>query len=70
MAGNATASPDLASQVSLIAYCYVLPVVCALGIVGNITNLITLASRRLRAVSYMLVSSLSLIPIGTSEHLL
>lgn len=53
MAGNATGSPDLASQVSLIAYCYVLPVVCGLGIVGNITNLITLASRRLRAVSYM-----------------
>uniref|UniRef100_A0A1I7ZXS6 G_PROTEIN_RECEP_F1_2 domain-containing protein n=1 Tax=Steinernema glaseri TaxID=37863 RepID=A0A1I7ZXS6_9BILA len=43
----------LGQRVTLIAYCYILPVICVLGIIGNLTNVITLASRRLRAVSYM-----------------
>ncbi|TKR80786.1 hypothetical protein L596_014795 [Steinernema carpocapsae] len=50
----------LGQRVTLIAYCYILPVICVLGIVGNLTNVITLASRRLRAVSYMYLRALAL----------
>ncbi|KAJ1352346.1 hypothetical protein KIN20_008666 [Parelaphostrongylus tenuis] len=52
-------SPSGAATVASIAYCYVLPVVCAIGVIGNITNLIVLASRRLRAVSYMYLRALA-----------
>ncbi|KAK6039791.1 7 transmembrane receptor [Cooperia oncophora] len=55
---NATALSG-AATVANIAYCYVLPIVCAVGIIGNITNLIVLASRRLRAVSYMYLRALA-----------
>ncbi|VDM46909.1 unnamed protein product [Toxocara canis] len=50
---------SLQAQITLIAYCYILPVICVIGIIGNITNLITLASRRLRAVSYMYLRALA-----------
>ncbi|KJH44787.1 7 transmembrane receptor, partial [Dictyocaulus viviparus] len=53
-------SPSGAATVANIAYCYVLPVVCAIGVIGNITNLIVLASRRLRAVSYMYLRALAI----------
>nr|CDJ81496.1 7TM GPCR domain containing protein [Haemonchus contortus] len=49
-----------AAAVANIAYCYVLPLVCAVGIIGNITNLIVLNSRRLRAVSYMYLRALAI----------
>lgn len=49
----------LHSRITLLAYCYILPIICVIGIIGNITNLITLASRRLRAVSYMYLRSLA-----------
>uniref|UniRef100_A0A0K0D3J2 G_PROTEIN_RECEP_F1_2 domain-containing protein n=1 Tax=Angiostrongylus cantonensis TaxID=6313 RepID=A0A0K0D3J2_ANGCA len=52
-------SPSGAATVANIAYCYVLPVICAIGVIGNITNLIVLASRRLRAVSYMYLRALA-----------
>uniref|UniRef100_A0A1I7URX6 G_PROTEIN_RECEP_F1_2 domain-containing protein n=1 Tax=Caenorhabditis tropicalis TaxID=1561998 RepID=A0A1I7URX6_9PELO len=52
-------SPNAAATVANIAYCYVLPCICAIGIVGNITNLMVLASRRLRAVSYMYLRALA-----------
>ncbi|CAI4224949.1 unnamed protein product [Auanema sp. JU1783] len=51
--------PSGAATVANIAYCYVLPIVCFLGIIGNITNLFVLASRRLRAVSYMYLRALA-----------
>ncbi len=56
---NTTASISTGAQIALIAYCYVLPVICVIGIIGNITNLITLASPRLRAVSYMYLRALA-----------
>lgn len=40
----------LQSMISLIAYSYVLPAVCIMGLIGNIANLTTLASPRLRQV--------------------
>ncbi|VDO64568.1 unnamed protein product [Haemonchus placei] len=49
-----------AAAVANVAYCYVLPVVCTVGIIGNITNLIVLNSRRLRAVSYMYLRALAI----------
>ncbi|CAD6189257.1 unnamed protein product [Caenorhabditis auriculariae] len=52
-------SPSAAATVGNLAYCYVLPCICAIGIVGNITNLMVLASRRLRAVSYMYLRALA-----------
>ncbi|KAK6759907.1 hypothetical protein RB195_021461 [Necator americanus] len=52
-------SPSGAATVANIAYCYVLPMVCAIGVIGNITNLVVLASRRLRAVSYMYLRALA-----------
>ncbi|WKY14362.1 hypothetical protein Q1695_000145 [Nippostrongylus brasiliensis] len=52
-------SPSGAATVANVAYCYVLPVVCAIGVIGNITNLTVLASRRLRAVSYMYLRALA-----------
>ncbi|PIC19647.1 hypothetical protein B9Z55_025123 [Caenorhabditis nigoni] len=52
-------SPNAAATVGNIAYCYVLPCICVIGIVGNITNLVVLASRRLRAVSYMYLRALA-----------
>ncbi|CAI5455610.1 unnamed protein product [Caenorhabditis angaria] len=57
--GNQSAPANAAATVGSIAYCYVLPCICAIGIVGNITNLIVLASRRLRAVSYMYLRALA-----------
>lgn len=50
----------LEMKVAIIAYCYILPVVCVLGILGNLMNVITLASRRLRAVSYMYLRALAI----------
>ncbi|GMT05410.1 hypothetical protein PENTCL1PPCAC_27584, partial [Pristionchus entomophagus] len=46
-------------NINVIAYAYVLPCICVFGIIGNITNLVTLASRRLRAVSYMYLRALA-----------
>lgn len=48
------------SVVNVISYCYVLPTVCAIGILGNVANLITLASGRLKAVSYMYLRGLGI----------
>ena len=45
---NATSTTE-----ETIVYCYVLPCLCVVGIIGNIANLFTLASPRLNAVSYM-----------------
>ncbi|KAI6209618.1 putative G-protein coupled receptor [Aphelenchoides besseyi] len=62
---NATGAPTHAVvlpppvQLQIVAYCYILPVICVLGIVGNVMNIITLASRRLRAVSYMYLRGLA-----------
>ena len=90
---NTSTSPPISSPsphaiASKIAYSYVLPIVCILGIIGtlstlttllpephtrfiilstvtlclpsgNVTNLIVLASRRLRAVSYMYLRALA-----------
>uniref|UniRef100_A0A914PCG8 G-protein coupled receptors family 1 profile domain-containing protein n=1 Tax=Panagrolaimus davidi TaxID=227884 RepID=A0A914PCG8_9BILA len=50
----------LTIQMSIIAYCYILPTVCVFGIIGNLMNVITLASRRLRAVSYMYLRALAI----------
>lgn len=44
--------------VNVIVNCYILPAVCGVGILGNIANLITLASPKLRAVSYMYLRAL------------
>ncbi|CAJ0935680.1 unnamed protein product, partial [Mesorhabditis belari] len=52
-------APIRAAQVADIAYCYILPTICILGIIGNITNLVVLASRKLRAVSYMYLRALA-----------
>jgi len=40
----------LQAMITTIAYCYILPTVCLLGLIGNFANLITLASPRLRQV--------------------
>lgn len=50
-------------MISQVAYCYVLPAVCVLGLVGNVTNLVTLASPRLRQVSYMYLKALAVADI-------
>lgn len=51
---------SLGTKINLIAYCYILPAICAFGIIGNIMNLITLASKRLKAVSYMYLKALAI----------
>ncbi|CAJ0583975.1 unnamed protein product, partial [Mesorhabditis spiculigera] len=56
---NSSAPASAAAQVANIAYCYILPTICILGIIGNITNLVVLASRKLRAVSYMYLRALA-----------
>lgn len=53
-------SQSLSVQVTIIAYCYILPTICVFGIIGNLMNIITLASRRLRAVSYMYLRALAI----------
>ncbi|GMT31910.1 hypothetical protein PFISCL1PPCAC_23207, partial [Pristionchus fissidentatus] len=60
-AAAAAADKSAASSfnVNVIAYAYVLPCICMFGIIGNITNLVVLASRRLRAVSYMYLRALA-----------
>uniref|UniRef100_A0A915CPI0 G-protein coupled receptors family 1 profile domain-containing protein n=1 Tax=Ditylenchus dipsaci TaxID=166011 RepID=A0A915CPI0_9BILA len=52
--------PSLGVRVTIIAYCYILPAICVLGIIGNLMNVVTLASRRLRAVSYMYLRALAI----------
>lgn len=47
-------------KLTVLAYCYILPVVCVVGIVGNAMNVVTLASRKLRAVSYMYLRALAI----------
>lgn len=64
MASNAStaaaeSAPSSGATIALIAYCYILPTICVIGIVGNVTNLMTLASPRLRAVSYMYLRALA-----------
>ncbi|KAL3104178.1 hypothetical protein niasHS_002205 [Heterodera schachtii] len=56
---TAAAAQDI-KTIKLVAYCYILPVVCVLGIIGNLMNVITLASPRLRAVSYMYLRALAI----------
>uniref|UniRef100_A0A0N4ZRN2 G_PROTEIN_RECEP_F1_2 domain-containing protein n=1 Tax=Parastrongyloides trichosuri TaxID=131310 RepID=A0A0N4ZRN2_PARTI len=51
---------SLGAKINLIAYCYILPAICVFGIIGNIMNLITLASKRLKAVSYMYLKALAI----------
>uniref|UniRef100_A0A0N5B8V3 G_PROTEIN_RECEP_F1_2 domain-containing protein n=1 Tax=Strongyloides papillosus TaxID=174720 RepID=A0A0N5B8V3_STREA len=51
---------SLGTKINLIAYCYILPAICAFGIIGNIMNLITLASKKLKAVSYMYLKALAI----------
>lgn len=58
-AGGWNALP-LGARVTIITYCYILPIICILGFVGNVMNVITLASRRLRAVSYMYLRALAI----------
>uniref|UniRef100_A0AC35U0P4 G_PROTEIN_RECEP_F1_2 domain-containing protein n=1 Tax=Rhabditophanes sp. KR3021 TaxID=114890 RepID=A0AC35U0P4_9BILA len=53
-------SMPLGVKITIIAYCYILPVICVFGIIGNIMNVITLASRRLKAVSYMYLKALAI----------
>uniref|UniRef100_A0A0N5AY24 G_PROTEIN_RECEP_F1_2 domain-containing protein n=1 Tax=Syphacia muris TaxID=451379 RepID=A0A0N5AY24_9BILA len=53
-------SETLSHNVDLITYCYILPAVCTFGIIGNVTNLFTLASPRLKSVSYMYLRALAL----------
>uniref|UniRef100_A0A914H1I5 G-protein coupled receptors family 1 profile domain-containing protein n=1 Tax=Globodera rostochiensis TaxID=31243 RepID=A0A914H1I5_GLORO len=57
---TSTASRDNIKTIKMIAYCYILPAVCVLGIIGNLMNVITLASPRLRAVSYMYLRALAI----------
>lgn len=47
-------------KLTVVAYCYILPAVCVIGIVGNMMNVVTLASRKLRAVSYMYLRALAI----------
>lgn len=58
-----TKSPSFNSllglRITIIAYCYILPVICVLGIIGNLMNVVTLASNRLRAVSYLYLRALA-----------
>ncbi|KAI1716283.1 7 transmembrane receptor (rhodopsin family) domain-containing protein [Ditylenchus destructor] len=56
---TAPAGPSLGIRVTILAYCYILPAISVVGIIGNVMNLATLASRRLRAVSYMYLRALA-----------
>ncbi|CAD5234854.1 unnamed protein product [Bursaphelenchus xylophilus] len=47
-------------KLTVVAYCYILPVICVVGIIGNAMNVVTLASRKLRAVSYMYLRALAI----------
>jgi hypothetical protein len=53
-------SPPAKSGINIIAYCYVMPIICVVGIIGNLMNVVTLASPRLRAVSYMYLRALAI----------
>ncbi|PAV88970.1 hypothetical protein WR25_14929 [Diploscapter pachys] len=46
-------------MINMVAYFYVLPIIAMIGIIGNVTNLVVLASSRLRAVSYMYLRALA-----------
>lgn len=46
-------SPSPKLNINIVAYCYIMPTICVLGIIGNSMNVVTLASPRLKAVSYM-----------------
>lgn len=46
-------------MINMVAYFYVLPLIAMIGIIGNVTNLVVLASSRLRAVSYMYLRALA-----------
>ncbi|CAK5088415.1 unnamed protein product [Meloidogyne enterolobii] len=46
-------SPTPKLNINIVAYCYIMPTICVLGIIGNSMNVVTLASPRLKAVSYM-----------------
>ncbi|KAF7638835.1 G_PROTEIN_RECEP_F1_2 domain-containing protein [Meloidogyne graminicola] len=46
-------------NINIIAYCYIMPTICVLGIIGNSMNVVTLASPRLKAVSYMYLRALA-----------
>uniref|UniRef100_A0A7E4VPB6 G_PROTEIN_RECEP_F1_2 domain-containing protein n=1 Tax=Panagrellus redivivus TaxID=6233 RepID=A0A7E4VPB6_PANRE len=52
-------SKSTSDMITILAYCYIMPIICVIGIIGNIMNLVTLASRRLRAVSYMYLRALA-----------
>lgn len=55
---NSAVKTGLGLTVNELCNCYFLPIVCGVGIMGNIANLITLASPKLRAVSYMYLRAL------------
>lgn len=58
-----TSSPPtlpLPVRLQIYAYCYILPVICVVGIVGNLMNISTLASKRLKAVSFIYLRSLAI----------
>lgn len=57
---NLSNQPSLGVRVTIITYCYILPFICVLGIIGNLMNVVTLASKRLRAVSYMYLRALAI----------
>lgn len=57
---KASSSQSLSVSITIVAYCYILPTICVFGIIGNLMNVITLASRRLRAVSYMYLRALAI----------
>lgn len=46
--------------VNLAAYCYIMPTIAVVGILGNVANLMTLANPRLKAVSYMYLRALGI----------
>lgn len=47
------------SFVQLLTYCYLLPIICIVGVVGNAANLSTLATPKLSAVSYTFLRALA-----------
>jgi nociceptin receptor len=50
----------LPARLQIYAYCYILPIICVIGIVGNSMNISTLASKRLKAVSFIYLRSLAI----------
>jgi len=56
---------------SLREYCYglVLPIICAMGIIGNVLNLIVLTRRNMRGTAYIYMRGKhTYVPHGTSSE--